>query len=233
MNVKQLLKRGLSGLITTASGARVRAEGTDGEAPDFPPQAIYFANHSSHLDFVTLWAIMPAELQPKVRPIAAADYWGSGLKQSVAEGIFNAHLVHRYKDRAHTPADARPTRQTDSGSSPKTSQLTGMTDILDAGDSLIIFPEGTRGPGDQVATFQAGLYRLAQHAPEVPVVPVTLKNLSRILPKGETIPVPRLSQVIVHQPLFVGDDEPQDDFLSRARGVLADELATDAQGETA
>lgn len=233
MNVKQLLKRGLSGLITTASGARVRAEGTDGEAPDFPPQAIYFANHSSHLDFVTLWAIMPAELQPKVRPIAAADYWGSGLKQSVAEGIFNAHLVHRYKDRAHTPADARPTRQTDSGSSPKTSQLTGMTDILDAGDSLIIFPEGTRGPGDQVATFQAGLYRLAQHAPEVPVVPVTLKNLSRILPKGETIPVPRLSQVIVHQPLFVGDNESQEHFLSRARGVLADELATDAQGETA
>ncbi|WP_022869819.1 lysophospholipid acyltransferase family protein [Yaniella halotolerans] len=233
MNVKQLLKRGLSGLITTASGARVRAEGTDGEAPDFPPQAIYFANHSSHLDFVTLWAIMPAELQPKVRPIAAADYWGSGLKQSVAEGIFNAHLVHRYKDRAHTPADARPTRQTDSGSSPKTSQLTGMTDILDAGDSLIIFPEGTRGPGDQVATFQAGLYRLAQHAPEVPVVPVTLKNLSRILPKGETIPVPRLSQVIVHQPLFVDDDESQEHFLSRARGVLADELATDAQGETA
>lgn len=233
MNVKQLLKRGLSGLITTASGARVHAEGTDGEAPDFPPQAIYFANHSSHLDFVTLWAIMPAELQPKVRPIAAADYWGSGLKQSVAEGIFNAHLVHRYKDRAHTPADARPTRQTDSGSSPKTSQLTGMTDILDAGDSLIIFPEGTRGPGDQVATFQAGLYRLAQHAPEVPVVPVTLKNLSRILPKGETIPVPRLSQVIVHQPLFVGDNESQEHFLSRARGVLADELATDAQGETA
>ena len=111
-------------------GTRLSAEGSDGEAPEFPPQAIYFANHSSHLDFVTLWAIMPTALQPKVRPIAAADYWGSGIKRSVATGIFNAHLVHRFKDRPHTPAAARPSRQTDAGSSPKTSQLTGMTDIL-------------------------------------------------------------------------------------------------------
>lgn len=232
MKVMNFIKRGLSGLITTASGARISAEGTDGDAPEFPPQAIYYANHSSHLDFVTLWAIMPTELQPKVRPIAAADYWGSGIKQSVAEGIFNAHLVHRHKDRSHTRQDARPARQTDSGSSPKTSQLTGMTDILDAGDSLIIFPEGTRGPEDQVATFQAGLYRLAKHAPEVPVVPVTLKNLGRMLPKGEMIPVPRLSQVIVHQPLFVGDDETQEDFLARARDVLAAELRSEVEGET-
>lgn len=233
MKVMHLFKRGLSGLITTASGARISAEGTDGNAPTFPPQAIYYANHSSHLDFVTLWAIMPAELQPKVRPIAAADYWGSGIKQSIAKGIFNAHLVHRYKDRPHTRADARPARQTDSGSSPKTTQLTGMTDILDTGDSLIIFPEGTRGPGDEVAAFQAGLYRLAKHAPHIPVVPVTLKNLGRMLPKGEMIPVPRLSQVVVHHPLFVRNEESQEAFLARARRVLADELGTTTEGDTA
>lgn len=232
MSAMSFLKRGLSGLITTASGARISAEGSDGAEPSFPPQAIYYANHSSHLDFVTLWAIMPAELQPRVRPIAAADYWGSGIKKSVAQGIFNAHLVHRYKDRPHTRADTRSTRQTDSGSSPKTSQLTGMTDILDNGDSLIIFPEGTRGPSDQVATFQAGLYKLAQHAPKVPVVPVTLKNLGRMLPKGELIPVPHLSQVIVHDPLFIGEAESRDEFLTRAREVLANELHVEAEGDT-
>lgn len=231
MNAMRFLKRGLSGLITTASGAQIRAAGADGAEPEFPPQAIYYANHSSHLDFVTLWAIMPAELQPRVRPIAAADYWGSGLKKSVAQGIFNAHLVQRYKDRPHTRADESATRQTDSGSSPRSSQLTGMTEILDAGDSLIIFPEGTRGPEDQVAAFQAGLYRLAKHAPDVPVVPVTLKNLGRMLPKGESIPVPRLSQVVVHTPLFVGDNETQEAFLTRARAVLVDELQA-AEGET-
>ncbi|GAA2036002.1 lysophospholipid acyltransferase family protein [Yaniella flava] len=231
MKVSNVFRRGLSGLITTASGARPTAEGADGGEPQFPPQAIYYANHSSHLDFVTLWAIMPAELQPRVRPIAAADYWGSGLKKSIATRIFNAHLVHRSNDRPHTRADARTSRQTDSGSSPKTSQLTGMTEILDAGDSLIIFPEGTRGPGDEVATFQAGLYRLACHAPDVPVVPVTLKNLGRMLPKGEIIPVPHLSQVVVHKPLHVEPTESQEDFLTRARAVLVHELQSKPQTE--
>src|SRR5699024_9822616 len=136
------------------------------------------------------------------------------------------------KARPPAPAHCAPaTPRTSSCSSPLTSELTGMTDILDAGESLLIFPEGTGGPGDQVATFQAGLYRLAKHAPKVPVVPVTLKNLSRILPKGETIPVPHLSQVIVHKPLFVGIDEPQDDFLSRARNILANELIAEGDSQ--
>lgn len=226
-----LFKRGLSKTIITAAGANLVAEGDDGAEPNFPSQAIYYANHSSHLDFLMLWAIMPAELQPRVRPIAAEDYWGSGIKRKFARGIFNAHLVQRYKDRPYTRADERVTTQTDSGSSPKRGQLAGMTDILDAGDSLIIFPEGTRGPADQVAKFHAGLYRLASHAPHIPVVPVTLKNLGRVLPKGEFIPVPHLSKVIVHAPIFLHDDETQEDFLARARAVLADELAADGLDE--
>ena len=222
-----LLKRGLSKTIIAAAGANLIAQGDDGSPPHFPTQAIYYANHSSHLDFLMLWAIMPAELQPRVRPIAAADYWGAGIRRSIARRIFNAHLVQRYKDRPYTRADEKTTVRTDSGSSPKQGQLTGMTKILDEGDSLIIFPEGTRGPADQVATFHAGLYRLAKHAPHIPVVPVTLKNLGRVLPKGELIPVPHLSTVVVHHPIYLQDDEPQEIFLNRARSILAEELKTE------
>lgn len=227
MTKSNLFKRGLSKTIIAAAGANLVAQGDDGQAPYFPDQAIYYANHASHLDFLMLWAIMPADLQPRVRPIAAEDYWGSGIKRSVARGIFNAHLVQRYKDRPFTRADDRTTTKTDSGSSPKQGQLAGMTKILDEGDSLIIFPEGTRGPGDRVATFHAGLYRLAKHAPHLPVVPVTLKNLGRVLPKGEIIPVPHLSTVVVHDPIYLQDHETQDEFLGRARSILAAELATD------
>ena len=230
-----LFKRGLSKAIIAAAGANLVAQGDEGSDPHFPEQAIYYANHSSHLDFLMLWAIMPAELQPRVRPIAAQDYWGSGIRRSVARGIFNAHLVQRYKDRPYTLADEKSTVRTDSGSSPKQGQLAGMTRILDEGDSLIIFPEGTRGPADQVATFHAGLYRLAQHAPDIPVVPVTLKNLGRVLPKGEFIPVPHLSTVVVHHPIYLQEGESQEAFLNRARSILAEELNAQhaAEGDTA
>lgn len=226
-----LFKRGLSKTIIAAAGANLVAQGDDGAEPHFPEQAIYYANHSSHLDFLMLWAIMPAHLQPRVRPIAAQDYWGAGIRRSIARGVFNAHLVQRYKDRPYTRADEKTTRKTDSGSSPKQGQLAGMTKILDDGDSLIIFPEGTRGPADQAATFHAGLYRLAKHAPHIPVVPVTLKNLGRVLPKGEFIPVPHLSTVVVHHPIYLQDDETQEAFLTRARSVLADELQADGSTE--
>ncbi len=221
------LKRGLSRAILAAAGTTLTATRADGGKPYFPPQAIYYANHSSNLDFVAILAVMPTALQPRVRPIAAADYWGKGLRGAVAQGVFNAHLVQRFKDRPYTRADMRSTLRTDSGSSPKAVQLAGMTDVLDAGDSLIIFPEGTRGPADQVATFHAGLYRLARHAPHVPVVPVTLKNLGRVLPKGAIFPRSQAAEVIVHEPLTLDDGESQDAFLARARAVIETELLTE------
>lgn len=220
-------KRGLSKAILTAAGTTLTATGEDGSKPYFPPQAIYYANHASNLDFVAILAVIPTELQPHVRPIAAADYWGKGLRGAVAQGVFNAHLVQRYKDRPYTRADMQSTLRTDSGSSPKTVQLAGMTDVLDAGDSLIIFPEGTRGPSDQVATFHAGLYRLARHAPHLPVVPVTLKDLGRVLPKGAIFPRAHPAEVIVHNPIKLRDDESQEEFLVRARAVIAAELLAD------
>ncbi|GAA4476935.1 lysophospholipid acyltransferase family protein [Enteractinococcus fodinae] len=218
------LKRGLSRAILTAAGTTLTATDQDGDEPHFPSQAIYYANHSSNLDFVAILAVVPKELQPHVRPIAAADYWGKGLRGAVARGIFNAHLVQRYKDRPYTRADMRVTLRTDSGSSPKAAQLAGMTEVLDEGNSLIIFPEGTRGPSDHVARFHAGLYRLARHAPQLPVVPVTLKHLGRVLPKGAIFPRAHPSQVVVHDPIYLGDNEAQDDFLARAREIIAAEL---------
>lgn len=240
MNRGSWFRRALSRAITGLGGVRVG--GADNNEPYFPPQAIYYSNHSSHLDFLTLWAVMPPQLQPRVRPIAAADYWGSGIKSQVAQGVFNAHLVHRGKS-APTPSGSGrqasfPNRHTRSGVSPRgQGQLAGMTAILDAGDSLLIFPEGTRGAHDAVADFQAGLYRLAAHDPSIPVVPVTLKNLGRILPKGEMIPVPHLTTVIVHEPLSLEPNESQQEFLTRARQILVNDLVTaddaDADGKPA
>lgn len=213
----RFFRRVLAMAISGFAGAQVKT--ADGGAElHLPPQAIYYANHSSHLDFLTIWAAMPAALQPQVRPVAAQDYWGSGFRRKMAEQLFNAYLVER-----HGSSDTRG-HASDSGVSPR-GQVAGMTEVLDAGDSLIIFPEGTRGDGETLAEFHGGLYRLAQHNPEIPVVPVALANMGRILPKGEIIPVPHLSTLIFCTPLHLGPGEERDSFLSRAREVLVHTLA--------
>lgn len=185
----------------------------DGSTVDLPPQAIFYANHSSHLDFVTLWAALPPRLRNRVRPVAAADYWSSGVKKAAAQGFFNAYLVERKGHGDTAPASSQEPAKS-------TGQIEGMNAVLDAGDSLIIFPEGTRGTGEQVARFQAGLYYLAQRNPEIPVIPVALANLGRILPKGETIPVPHLSTVRFHEPIRVHDGETKAGFLARAAAII-------------
>jgi len=213
--MSQVFHGGLAWLVRVISGARPENASGEGLA-QLPRQAIYYANHSSHLDFVTIWAVLPPALRRSLRPIAARDYWDKGIKRVFAEKVFHAYLVDRGRKRARR-------NHPGGGASPK-GQLSGMTGVLDDGDSLLIFPEGTRGDGEQLAEFHSGLYRLAQHDTNIPVVPVRLGNLNRILPKGEAIPVPHLSTVTFQEPLHVGEAETKEDFLTRARASLLEDL---------
>jgi 1-acyl-sn-glycerol-3-phosphate acyltransferase len=161
-------------------------------------QRIYFANHSSHLDTIILWAAMPPDLRRRTRPVAAADYWGTGrLNRYIALKVLNAVLVDR---------QAR-------GSNP----LEPLQQALGAGDSLIIFPEGTRGLDRLPNAFKAGLYHLAREFPDVELVPVFLDNLRRALPKGSLIPVPISCVARFGCPISLAAHEPKPQFLERAR----------------
>jgi 1-acyl-sn-glycerol-3-phosphate acyltransferase len=101
-----------------------------------------------------------------------------------------------------------------------TNPLSLMCAALDAGDSLIVFPEGTRGDGLAVGEFKPGLYHLARARPAVPLVPVFLANLNRIMPKGTALPVPLIASVAAGAPLAAVAGETKDNFLARARATL-------------
>ena len=59
-------------------------------------QRIYFANHTSHADFVLLWASLPAHLRAETHPVAAADYWTRGpIRRLLIEHVFEGVLIHR------------------------------------------------------------------------------------------------------------------------------------------
>lgn len=165
-------------------------------------QRIYFANHTSHIDTLAIWSSLPRALRRRTRPIAARDYWGRGLKKYIATRGFGAVLI----DRAREDAQADP--------------LDPLRAALREGDSLIIFPEGTRGTSAVPARFRSGLFRLAGEFPGVELVPVYLDNLHRSLPKGALLPVPVVCTVRFGAPLARLDGEDKDSFGERARAAV-------------
>jgi 1-acyl-sn-glycerol-3-phosphate acyltransferase len=167
-------------------------------------QRIYFANHASHGDFVLLWATLPKYLRRKARPVAGADYWNkSALRRYIAGRVFRAVLI----DRERKEESPDPIGQ--------------MVEALSGGCSLILFPEGTRNTTDQVLLpFKSGLFHLATQYPRAELVPVWINNLSRVMPKGEPLPIPLLCTVTYGAPLLCIDGEDKAAFLQRARDTL-------------
>jgi len=201
----------IAALARAVSGVQVRRVGGKPSAS----QRIYFANHTSHLDFVVLWSTLPSELRARTRPIAAKDYWSTGIKSFLAERVFRAVLVDRRRIASQEAGDVRPHASA-------FAVIDQMAEALGEMDSLIIFPEGTRGSGETVAPFRSGLYHLAKKRPQVELVPVYLENLNRILPKGEILPVPVVSLLTFGPPMHVGETEDKNAFLGRARAAVCE-----------
>lgn len=189
--------------ITSAArlltGARALWLGSTAQAT----QRLYYANHSSHGDFVLLWASLPPELRKRTRPVAGADYWQKpGVRSFLINNVFNGVLVDRERKEGANPLQA-------------------MLDALEGGDSLIIFPEGTRNLGDEpLLPFKSGLYHLAQARPDVELVPVWIANLNRVMPKGRALPLPLLCTLSFGAALERIEGESKDAFLERARNAL-------------
>ncbi len=95
-----------------------------------------------------------------------------------------------------------------------------LVEALDAGDSLVIFPEGTRSSKGDPQPFKAGLYHLAEKFPDVALIPVWIDNVQRVMPKGEVVPVPILCSVTFGAPLQLEPGEDKRDFLERARAAV-------------
>ena len=192
----------ITGFTRLVTGAQARWLGC---APD-PVQRIYNGNHTSHADFVLIWSSLPPALRVSTRPVAGSDYWEKGaLRRFLIHEVLKGVLVDRErKSAAVSPVDA-------------------IVSALDAGHSLIFFPEGTRNTTDEILLpFRSGLFHIACRRPDVEFVPVWMENLGRVLPKGELMPVPLLCSINFGAPLHVETAEDKDAFLARARNALLD-----------
>ena len=165
-------------------------------------QRVYFANHTSHLDALVLWSSLPKEVRALTRPVAAKDYWDRGwIRRHIAVN-FNVLLIDRHRIKVHqSPVDLM---------------------IREIGDvySLIVFPEGSRTTGEEMAEFKSGLYYLSKKRPDLELVPVYIDNLNRVLPRGEFLPVPLLSCITIGPPMWLENGETKADFLRRSRQAV-------------
>ena len=200
---EHLVADGLALLARGFSGATVRGTVSGWKPSETSPQRVYVANHSSHLDFIVLWSALPPHLRRVTRPVAAADYWSkSALRLHLAKKVYRAILIERENISAHNNPIEIIARE------------------MGERDSIILFPEGTRGAGDQVGAFKSGVFHLLRQKPHLECVPVYIENLGRVLPKGEILPLPLLSSISLGAPIYFQAGEHKAEFLNRLRDAV-------------
>lgn len=168
---------------------------------------LLIANHSSHLDAAVLLSLFSLSRLEKIRPVAAADYFGRTRTRMVLSRLcFNILPIPRKEiRRGNNPVDL-------------------MAQAIGRGETLLLFPEGTRGSGEEMGEFRPGAAHLLDRFPQLPVVPAWLVNMGRSLPKGEVIPVPFFIEVRIGAPISPsGSRQERLDALRKALETLRDD----------
>ena len=183
-------------LLIFFMGIRVRGKNNLPKQHPF----IIIANHASHLDTATLMNLFPLKDLNRIRPVAAADYFcRNKVIALISHLLFNILPVERkHVCREHNP-------------------LEDLRKSLSKGESLIIFPEGTRSSSSEMGLFHSGVAHVIKEYPQIPVIPVYMSNMGRALPKGEFIILPFICEVNIGTPIFpIGTKEEIMDTLRQA-----------------
>lgn len=162
------------------------------------------SNHNSHLDAAVLMTMFSVRRLRHVHPVAAADYFGSNwFMRMTAQAMMNG-----------VPIERRPVRGED--------PLNPIVQMLEAGETMIFFPEGSRGEAGVVSRFRAGIGKLVRDVPGLLIVPIFLSGPERIWPRGEIVPVPLSVDVNIGRPRTY---DPARDLRDIAERVRQDVLA--------
>jgi len=163
--------------------------------------AVLAGNHNSNLDALAIMSLMPLRLLPKLRPVAAMDYfYTSRLRGWFANNIVGIIPVKRGSGKE--------------GGNP----LQLAEEALERGEILVIFPEGTRGEPETLQAFKKGIGHLAHAHPKVPVVPIFMHGLGKALPRGSMLLVPFNVTVNVGEPVYGTDSYAE--FVSKLERAM-------------
>lgn len=196
--------KGLMPLLLRLVGVKTLRRTNFKEAKQF----IIVANHNSHVDTMVLLSSLPISQLKRTHPVATATYFGKKKWLELLSNLFvNTVLIQRREEK---------TPETDQGKA-----LERLMKKLEQGHSLIFFPEGSRGEPEQMQAFKKGIGVLLQKFPHIPFIPVYLKGMGKILPKGSILPVPYDAQVYFGEPTFCQHKTVEEIVSELERAILA------------
>ncbi|MFJ3213193.1 1-acyl-sn-glycerol-3-phosphate acyltransferase [Streptomyces flaveolus] len=154
---------------------------------------VLVANHSSFADHLVLDAVLDALRDTPTSYLTKAEAFVHPVRRRWTQGMGGIPV-----DRDRPGKDL----------------LAAIDGVFADRGALVVYPEGTRGPGWPLLPFKDGAFRFAVRA-GVPVIPVALWGAQHVLPKGAWLP--RRAQVRV----VFGPALPDDTALSRPQRVTA------------
>ena len=163
---------------------------------------IFASNHQSHMDVPVILAALPGRLRVRVAPAMAKEFFkahffpeGYSWRQRLTNGV-NYYLAAFYFNAFPLPQREAGARQT----------LAYVGELTGGGWSVLIFPEGKRSPTGTIEPFQGGIGMIGARL-DVPVVPVRLDGVDRVLHPTAKMATPGRVRVTFGAPMRLrGDD---------------------------
>ena len=177
--------------------ARVEVEGLE-HLRDLSTPVIFAANHQSHLDTPVILDALPARWRYRVAPAMAKEFFRAHFypeqfsRTAYVTNSLNYYLASLFFNAFPLPQREAGTRQT----------LRYIGSLLSSGFSVLIFPEGRRTDEGSIGRFQPGVGMAAARL-QVPVVPIRLDGLDRILHQKWKFPKRGKARVAFGNPLWL------------------------------
>jgi long-chain acyl-CoA synthetase len=160
--------------------ASVRVEGLE-HVRDLDGPVVFASNHQSHMDVPVILSALPGRWRARVAPAMAKEFFkahffpsGFSWRQRFTNSL-NYYLAAFYFNAFPLPQREAGARQT----------LKYIGDLTGGGWSILIFPEGERSPTGRIKGFRGGIGMIGSRL-DVPVVPVRIEGVDRLLPVGGT-----------------------------------------------
>ena len=161
--------------------------------PNLGP-VIIASNHLSFSDSV----FMPLVVPRKVTFMAKSEYFTSpGFKGFIKKITFQA--------LGQVPVDRSGGRRSEAA------LRTGLK-LLEEGNCIGIYPEGTRSPDGRLYKGRTGIARMAIDS-GAPVVPVAMFNTAEIQPTGQVVPKVRRVEMVFGEPMYFNGDSSDLQYL--------------------